>query len=231
MPKRSPSADAAAPKAKKGGKPESNEDMAAAFDQLKMYEMKSGGHHAAVAYDKVAKAIRMKKSIISAGADMGDVAGVGKASVAKMDEFLTSGKIGKLEEFRKNWGELPAEVTQALKSGAGKKAAAKAKNPISATTLKKIKAAEAEFDPKSNDTLKALLRQNGGMVSGNKADLSRRCAEGKVLGAFPRCPLCHAGKPKLDFKTGAYTCPGFMDDDKWAPCIFKGDLKRDPWAA
>uniref|UniRef100_A0A7S1QWF7 DNA polymerase beta-like N-terminal domain-containing protein n=1 Tax=Neobodo designis TaxID=312471 RepID=A0A7S1QWF7_NEODS len=228
MPKRSASAKPAP--AKKAGKAGGNDALAAAFDELKFYEMKSTNHHAAVAYDKVAKAIRAHKSVISSGAEMASTPGVGKASVAKIDEFLSSGKVAKLEEFRSTWGELPEQVTKTMKSGAtGKSAKPSKTKPVPAAVVKKIKAAQTNYEAKSNDTLKTLLRQNGGKVSGTKAELARRCAEGQVLGAFPKCPLCHAGKPQLDFKTGEYKCPGYMDDDKWAPCIFKGELERDKW--
>jgi hypothetical protein len=234
MPKRSASAKPEPAAKKAGGKTQSNEALAAAFDELKMYEMKSTNHHAAVAYDKVAKAIRAQKSLVTSGAEMAKVAGVGKASVAKIDEYVAKGSIEKLEGFRKTWGELPPELTKAMKSCAsGKTAKNSAKDagvkPVTAAVIKKIKAAEAQFETMSNDSLKTILRQNGATVGGNKAELVRRCAEGKTLGAFPKCPLCHAGKPKLDLKTGIYSCPGYMDDDKWAPCIFKGGLTREAW--
>ena len=233
MPKRSASAKPAEPAAKKAGATDSNEALAAAFDELKLYEVKAGGRFAGVTYDKVAKAIRAKKSVITAGSDLKDTAGVGASSIAKIDEFLSTGKIAKLEEHRSTYGELPPAVANALKSGAKAGAKGDAKSTVKKlppATLKQIEAAENDFDSHTIDMLKALLRQNNGKVTGTKAELIARCAEGKVLGAFPTCPLCSGGKPSLNLKTGEYKCPGYMDDDQWSPCFWKGgEVERPAW--
>ena len=39
-------------------------------------------------------------------------------------------------------------------------------------------------------------------------------------------------RPKYDYKTGAYRCPGFRDDEDYTNCnrgFTKEELKRDPW--
>jgi hypothetical protein len=226
--------DETKPAAKKAGKTESNELIATVFDELKMYEIKSGNKFAGVAYDKVAKALRASALVIASGSDVAHLAGVGKASVEKIDEFFTTGKVAKLEEFRSLIGELPTAVIASMKSGGASSGKGKGNGdakgkPVSAADKKKITKAVEDFEAMSIETLKGLLRKNNGLVSGTKAELTRRCAEGKVLGAFPLCPLCSAGKPKFDIKTGLFKCPGYMDDDKWAPCIFSGAIDRSPW--
>jgi hypothetical protein len=235
--KRSRSAAGEGAVAKDQPKADSNDAIAAVFDQLKFYEAKLGNKFAGVAYDKVAKAIRAFKSTITSGNDLKAVAGVGEASRAKIDEFLTTGTVSKLEEFKK-LGDLPAElvsaagkVTTKSKGDGGKgKVGDVVGTPLTSAQKSAIKSAAEKMDALSVEALKAMLRANDGLLSGGKSDLVQRCAEGKVLGALPRCPLCSAGKLKFDSKSGIYNCPGYMDDDKWAPCFFKsGAIDRRPW--
>lgn len=64
----------------------------------------------------------------------------------------------------------------------------------------------------ANAALKEMLRKNLQSMSGNKDDLVLKVADGIVLGRIPRCPNCFGGRPKYDYKTGVYTCPGYRDD-------------------
>ena len=85
---------------------------------------------------------------------------------------------------------------------------------------------------KSNQFLKDILRKNMQSMSGNKEDLVLKVADGIVLGRIPRCPKCFGGRPKFDYKTGIYTCPGYRDDEEYLNCnttFTKTELKRDAW--
>jgi hypothetical protein len=91
---------------------------------------------------------------------------------------------------------------------------------------------EKEFNKKSIGQLKAILRENNQIMSGNKGDLVERCSQGKLLGALPCCSKCGGGKLKFNIKTGVYFCPGYMDDTEFRNCSFKADFKdviRNPW--
>ena len=55
-------------------------------------------------------------------------------------------------------------------------------------------------------------------MSGNKDELVVKVADGKVLGAIPKCPNCYGGRPRFDFKSGTYTCPGYRDDEDYKNC-------------
>ena len=61
-------------------------------------------------------------------------------------------------------------------------------------------------------------------VSGNKKQLIVRVAEGRVLGAIPRCPKCSGGKPSFDSSTGLYKCRGYFDDDQYVPCSWLANM-------
>ena len=223
----------------------SNDPLIAAFEALMFYEGKMGNRYAGVAYNKVVKAIRDYPKVIASGAEVKNLAGVGKASVEKIDELLSTGKLKKIDEFAETYGPIPEEMKAALpmaartaKSGAKAKAgAASSKSvavkgtPMSAAIKKKVKAAAGEIEDKYKvDELKAILRTNGQTTTGAKAELVMRCAEGEVMGRTPTCPMCSGGKLKFDAATGIYKCPGFMDDDTFMPCFFKGgDITRTKW--
>lgn len=205
---------------------ESNEPLAAAFDELKMYEAKLGDRWAGSTYDKVARAIRAHKSVIKAGADVAHLDGIGKASVAKIDEFISTGSLKKLNEFKDKFGPIPG-----LQSGKSAAAGGAAKaNKVTAAQKKQIAKAAEGYESKKIDELKDVLRRNDQLLGGTKGELVHRCAEGEVLGALPRCPVCGAGKLKFDAKSGMFKCPGYMDDDEFKPCFFKsGDVDRVAW--
>ena len=205
----------------------SNDALIKVFEELMVYESKAGNTWGGSAYQKVAAALKKLKKPVTAGTDVANLAGFGKASVEKIDEFLKTGKIQKLEELKELYGDIPTGMV--MKSG-GKAAATAAASKPTKDQLKKI-AKEAELlELNSIDQLKQLLRQNGQVLSGTKGELIERCAEGKILGAIPVCPLCGAGKLRYAAKTGLYTCPGYMDDDKFHKCVFvSGSVARNPW--
>ena len=86
------------------------------------------------------------------------------------------------------------------------------------------------FNVKSINDLKEALKKNNQKISGTKAELIERCAEGKLLGAVPNCPKCFGGKLRFNIHSGEYKCPGFMEDTTMVHCSFKSfDVKRNPW--
>ncbi len=57
-------------------------------------------------------------------------------------------------------------------------------------------------------------------------------ADGFALGKIPRCSSCGGGRLRFDKKTGVYSCPGYMEDEKFIHCRKKfefEDIKRDDW--
>ena len=214
---------------------EGNAALIKVFEALMFYESKDGNKWASVAYSKVIAALRSTKKTITSGSDVASSTGVGKTSVEKIDEFLSTGTIKKLDELKEMHGELPSGMLGILPSGGSKKslkdaAAASGAAPISKPQLKLIDTAAEGYDAKSIVDLKAMLKANGQVQSGTKGELVQRCAEGKVLGAIPVCPLCGAGKLRFDGKTGIYKCPGYQDDDVYRPCVFQsGAVTRTTW--
>lgn len=80
--------------------------------------------------------------------------------------------------------------------------------------------------------LKEMCRKNSQKVTGTKPELLSRIADGKVLGAIPKCPSCGGGRPKWDMKTATYKCPGYMEDSDFVNCNKKfsvTDIQRSPW--
>ncbi|KAF0719190.1 Aste57867_1220 [Aphanomyces stellatus] len=77
-----------------------NQELAEAFAELAGFEFKRGDRFKGGSYSKVAKAIRDAEDVIKTGKEAMKLKGVGKASGAKIDEFLETGKIEKLEEYR-----------------------------------------------------------------------------------------------------------------------------------
>lgn len=55
-------------------------------------------------------------------------------------------------------------------------------------------------------------------MSGNKDEMVQKIADGIVLGRIPRCTSCFGGRPRFDYKTGKYTCPGYRDDVDYKNC-------------
>lgn len=79
---------------------ESNQPLADAFAELSGFEFKRGEKFKGGTWSKVAKAIRECETEISCGKDALKLKGVGKSSAAKIDEFLETGTLEKLEEYR-----------------------------------------------------------------------------------------------------------------------------------
>ncbi|TYZ56935.1 hypothetical protein PybrP1_003188 [[Pythium] brassicae (nom. inval.)] len=93
------------PKAKKArGKPaaahSANQALADAFAELSGFEFKRGEKFKGGTWSKVAKAVRDAESAITSGKLATKLKGIGKSSAAKIDEFLETGTMVTLEEYR-----------------------------------------------------------------------------------------------------------------------------------
>lgn len=85
---------------------------------------------------------------------------------------------------------------------------------------------------KTNNELKEMCRKNAQKVTGTKDELVERIADGKVLGAIPKCQSCGGGRPKWNAKSGTYRCPGYMEDSDFINCnksFSVSDITRSPW--
>eukprot|EP00320_Phaeocystis_rex_P003288 CAMPEP_0119059550 /NCGR_PEP_ID=MMETSP1178-20130426/3682_1 /TAXON_ID=33656 /ORGANISM="unid sp, Strain CCMP2000" /LENGTH=264 /DNA_ID=CAMNT_0007040591 /DNA_START=210 /DNA_END=1004 /DNA_ORIENTATION=- len=87
------------------------------------------------------------------------------------------------------------------------------------------------------EQLKACLRANEQLLSGNKADLVERCVDRKLYGNLPRCGKCGLGRLRVSYSAllghggqGTFTCPGGYDDDEYVRCSFRAQsVARPPW--
>ncbi|ETI51506.1 hypothetical protein, variant [Phytophthora nicotianae] len=79
---------------------EDNQTLADAFAELSGFEFKRGEKFKGGTWSKVAKAIRDCETKLTCGKDALKLKGVGKSSAAKIDEFLETGTLEKLEEYR-----------------------------------------------------------------------------------------------------------------------------------
>ncbi|KAG6974321.1 hypothetical protein JG688_00003132 [Phytophthora aleatoria] len=79
---------------------EANQALADAFAELSGFEFKRGEKFKGGTWSKVAKAIRDCESKLTCGKDALKLKGVGKSSAAKIDEYLETGTLEKLEEYR-----------------------------------------------------------------------------------------------------------------------------------
>ena len=199
----------------------SNSALAACFTELAQLEALAGGRWQVSAYKKVAKALESHPSKIKSGKQAEKLEGVGKASSAKIQEYLDTGCISKLEELREEYGDCGVKKVS-KKDMKGK--------PVSKSDRKKIKEAISEAMSLAANAMKDELRQNQQRTTGNKPALAQLIAEGRVLGAVPKCELCGIGILKFDMDSGLYSCPGGFDDTVYQPCGFlSGKVKRDTW--
>lgn len=88
------------PRAKVSASVEENQELADAFAELSGFEFKRGEKFKGGTWSKVAKAIRDSEDAITSGKQALKLKGIGKSSAAKIDEFLETGTLSKLEEYR-----------------------------------------------------------------------------------------------------------------------------------
>lgn len=77
-----------------------NADLAAAFNELASAYFKAGDRMRGAAYKKATATIADQPDPITSGKACKSLPGIGKASVEKIDEFLQTGRIAKLEELQ-----------------------------------------------------------------------------------------------------------------------------------
>ena len=77
-----------------------NAPLAGVFKELSSFEYKKGDNIKGTAYKKVSAALAAHTAQITSGKEAKKLAGIGKSSADKIDEFLSSGKVAKLEEYK-----------------------------------------------------------------------------------------------------------------------------------
>jgi hypothetical protein len=200
---------------RKGENP--NQALIDAFLELSAYEGKAGNTFQSRADKRVATTLQSLKSDFSPGTK---VRNIGTGSVEKIEEFLKTGKIEKLQKFKEEFGDLPAEVEPGVSDA----------KPLTAEQKKAWQEAKKALAGETVASLKEQLRLNDQKISGKKAELVQRVAFGKAFGALPICPACQVGKLQFDAKTGIYICPGYRDDDQFVACGFaSGHVELSPW--
>ncbi|KAJ9463539.1 Poly polymerase 1 [Diplonema papillatum] len=205
------------PKEPKAG---ANDELASLFTELAQMETMAGNTWPVRAYQKVATALRSHAAKITSGKQAMKIPNVGKASADKIQEFLDTGSIQKLEDLREEYGDLGVPVS--MKSMKG--------TPLTAAQKKEIRNVGTTLSSRTIPVLKQELSLNHQKVTGTKPELLERIGEGRVLGAAPKCPLCGLGFLKFNSATGMYSCPGGFDDDVYRPCAYlSGDVKREKW--
>jgi hypothetical protein len=100
-----------------------------------------------------------------------------------------------------------------------------------AATAKQIdKQRRAALGAKTVADLKAMLKRNDQITTGDKAKLVKRIIECVKNGNLPRCPECGLGRMKL--RSYGFSCPGGYDDDEYVFCgnmLDVGAIVRPPW--
>ncbi|CAE7245102.1 unnamed protein product, partial [Symbiodinium necroappetens] len=79
-----------------------NEELAKLFDELSSFEFKKGGtsKFAGVAYKSVAGTLRGLDEKVISGKSIAHLKGVGKETVKKIDQYIETGSIERLEKYR-----------------------------------------------------------------------------------------------------------------------------------
>lgn len=77
-----------------------NQELADAFAELSGFEFKRGEKFKGGTWSKVAKAVRDAEDKITSGKQAMKLKGIGKSSGTKIDEFLETGTMATLEEYR-----------------------------------------------------------------------------------------------------------------------------------
>mmetsp|Transcript_36053 Transcript_36053/g.58170 ORF Transcript_36053/g.58170 Transcript_36053/m.58170 type:complete len:265 (-) Transcript_36053:71-865(-) len=128
----------------------------------------------------------------------------------------------------------PKAAASADEDGSAQKQARVGEDAMTKQQFAAIEAAKADLLKKNVAALGMMLAKNGLPKSGNKAEVLERAAEAKALGVPPKCPTCTKVALRWSRVTGAFSCPGFFDDDakRFKKC--KGPdadakLERTPW--
>jgi len=201
----------------KGG---GNDELKKMFFLLHKYALLEGLRYVSSSYRKVSISIDRARNTITSGKEASRLKGIGKKSAELIDEYLETGKMGLLEKWKDEWGELedqPAHQPTEIRP-----------IKVSAEDKKKLQAAKIRVSKLTVPELKDALRRNRQRVSGPKHDLIERVTDGEVFGIIPQCTICGGGR--LRFQKGIYTCPGYMDDTSYVHCDFRSStITREPW--
>jgi len=81
---------------------EKNRPLTELFRELAKYEFEEENRQKGFAYQKVGTAIAECDFEVTSGKEAMTLKGVGKSSGSKIDEYLTTGKIAKIEEARRS---------------------------------------------------------------------------------------------------------------------------------
>jgi len=101
---------------------------------------------------------------------------------------------------------------------------------LSKKELQQVQKHEADLSTVTGAHLEHELAANEQKKSGKKTELVTRVAEGRVLGALPKCPKCSKGKISWNRIGGIYSCPGYYEDAVQHRCYFRvKELKRLKW--
>jgi hypothetical protein len=90
---------------------------------------------------------------------------------------------------------------------------------------KKTQKVASNLKSYTNHELKKFLTLNDQKISGTKAELCVRVADGMLYGVLPKCPKCGAGT--LKHEDGIFSCPGFFQDTHFKRCSYKFDENGD----
>ncbi|KAJ1451228.1 hypothetical protein M885DRAFT_19101 [Pelagophyceae sp. CCMP2097] len=79
---------------------EENRGLAGAFSDLSTFNFKNGDTMKGVAFKKVFEALQKHTEPITSGKQAQKLANIGKSSGTKIDEFLSTGRMEALEQFK-----------------------------------------------------------------------------------------------------------------------------------
>ena len=93
-----------------------NAPLAGVFKELSSFEYKKGDNIKGTAYKKVSAALAAHTEKITSGKEAKKLAGIGKSSADKIDEFLSSGKVAKLRAYMRPFAVLISVISPLTKS-------------------------------------------------------------------------------------------------------------------
>jgi len=136
--------------------------------------------------------------------------------------------------------ERVAEVWAAMKSGTAVQLLPEERGHLTKKQFSKIMAVREELKKKKVQDLRdALARNSQGLLNGKpKSILLEAVAELKVLGALPKCPVCHGGRNgkggnlSWNRETDSFTCTGYFSRLGPQACRGPGpkhEIQRKTW--
>lgn len=154
----------------------------------------------------------------------------GFKELQKKDQTVLRKLIAELGEEKEGANTQPAKRSKSRK---GKKTVEFSWKGYTAAQYADFKSQLESLSSLSNEELKQICRKNDQKTTGTKAELMDRAADGRVLGRIPKCGACGGGRLRFNPKSGAYACPGYMEDDTFVHCskVFAmEEVVRLPWS-